>query len=196
MSLKAIYKNPEVILTTEIDARHQKVTKAIRVLAILMITLYLVYFSFSESLLLSLSTLILTTGLVLSVMARPKVILNSIKNKVEVFGVRDASQKKEFQPNQIAKILVRTKKVKSSKGLFDKNHGSKKKNHWYVAQIHTKPAKALGKTTAIDCFELEDMIEAHYMALIIATFSKVTAYDVHGKPMEPLKSHIPTRYTA
>ena len=76
----------------------------------------------------------------------------------------------------------------------------KKRKNLYFPQLVVKEGDSskkdgqASKKTYINCFILEDIIQAHYMAQLLASFTNSPAYDFKGKQLPPLKSYVPTRF--
>jgi len=64
----------------------------------------------------------------------------------------------------------------------------------YVPQLVLKGFKGGGKKLIINCFPVEDIIQAHYMAQLLANFCRVDAYDYKGGQLPILSTFIPTRF--
>ena len=54
----------------------------------------------------------------------------------------------------------------------------------------------MGKKLIINCFPVEDIVQAHYTAQIIANFCRTDAYDFKGNQLPILSTYIPTRFRA
>lgn len=206
MPLETVYKSPEVILTTRATSKQQEYIKNLKCICLVLITYFLVAFSFRESLLLSLSVVVLLIGLVMMILNRPRVVMNSIKKYVQVIG-KGGAESFKFSPSQVEKIMVKTRRMKSGKPEKlppEKTLGrrmSKKQdpNLWYYTQIFLKSPKGRrrlrrpGKLT-VNTFELQDIVEAHYLAQLISAFTGAPAFDIKGRRLPQIKSHIPTRF--
>jgi hypothetical protein len=64
----------------------------------------------------------------------------------------------------------------------------------YVPQLVLKGLKGGGKKLVINCFPVEDIIQAHYTAQILATFCRADAFDFKKNQLPILPTHIPTRF--
>ena len=206
MPLETQYKNPEVILTTGATPKQQEYVKNLKCIGLVLVTYFLLAFTIQESFLLSISVFVLLVGLVLMVMNRPRIIMNSIKKYVQVSG-RDGSQQFQFPPSQVDKIMVKAKRIKGHRhdavenipGAAAQPEKKKKPDTWYYTQIFLKDPsmkkrrRKKGERT-LESFELQDIVEAHYVAQLISAFTGATAFDVTGKMLPPVKSHIPTKY--
>lgn len=202
MHLETEYKNPEVILTIAASSQQQDYVRYLKCIGLLMITVFLVFFSGSESLLLSLSVVVFVIALIMLILNRPRVVMNSIKKFVHITGKRDGSENYHFPPNMVDKIRVRSRSVKSGKwNSPPRESGAPRgqKRHldtYYYSQLFLKDPskKARKKARIIETFELQDIVEAHYMAQLIASFTDSKAFDVKGKVLPSTNSHIPTKY--
>lgn len=201
MHLETEYKNPEVILTLAASHQQQDYVRYLKCIGLLMITVFLVFFSGSESLLLSLSVVVFVIALIMLILNRPRVVLNSIKKLVHITGKRDGSENYHFPPNMVDKVRVRSRSVKSGKWDAPPRDGDVpqgQKRHldtYYYSQLFLKdPSTKKKKARIVETFELQDIVEAHYMAQLIASFTDSTAFDVKGKVLPSTNSHIPTKY--
>lgn len=206
MALVAIYKNPRVILTTYASPKQEQASKYIKCLSIILISYYLVTFTLTESLLLVFSTIMLMIGLILAILSRPQIILDNRKKVMSIMGGRDSTQNATIHPQFVDKIQVKVKSVKIPKELFKKTEeetaetdarkpkGKKNKINWYYTQIFIKDPKKKKSKALIETFELEDIVQAHYVAQLVAAFCNSKALDVQGKLLPVPNSHIPTKY--
>jgi len=206
MPLETSYQNPEVVITTSATPRQEEFAKNVKCIGLILITYFLVTFTLEESLLLCLSLIVLLVALVMLIQNRPRISMNSIKKVVRVSG-RDASQSFQFAPNLVEKIVVKSKHIKPHRNLFGGNRtktdgqsGQEADPYtWYYTQMLIKEPRAKkGKKRkggiALDSFELNDIVEAHYMAQLLSAFTGASAFDVAGKMLPPLKSYIPSKY--
>ncbi len=169
-----------------------------------MIAIFIAFFSGTESLLLSLSVVVLLIALIILILNRPEITMDNIKKIIRVNGKRDGSQTAQFPQNMVDKIRVRTRTAKASrwsrKPKNTEGPGGKDKRHldtWYYSQLFLKEQKGKrrnSKARIIETFELEDIVEAHYMAQLISSFTGAKAFDIKGKVLPSTKSHIPTKY--
>lgn len=204
MHLETEYKNPEVILTVAASAQQQDYVRYLKCAGLLMITVFLVFFSGSESMLLSISVVVFVIALIMLILNRPRVVLNSIKKYVHVTGKRDGSEVYRFAPNLVDRVRVRSRSVKAGKWKDQEPkegatpRGQKRHlNTYYYTQLYIKdpnPKKRSKKAEIVETFELMDIVEAHYMAQLIASFTDSKALDIQGKVLPPTNSHIPTKY--
>lgn len=204
MPLEVYHKNPEVVLTTTTTPRQNFRVRYLRLAAIILLAYILVTYTAAETMILSVSIGLLTVALILLVFTRPRIVLDGAGGKLRIFGGSNAQPPIKIFPWMVEKIRVRTKIVKGSGGQSGVNKPgasldpSKKKNPntWYYPQIHLRPGKGrrLKQHPTVDCFELQDIVEAHYVAQLLSAFTNVQAYDVTGQEMPPIKSHIPKKY--
>ncbi len=204
MPLEAVYKNPEVILTTSATPKQQNYSKYTKCLGVILIAYFLVTFTFTESLLLSMSVVTLLIALVLMILNRPRVVMNNVKKYLWVTGNRDSTQNFRIPPTMVERVQVKSKNFRSQKSKASENvpgaaenpEGFKNPNIWYYTQIHVKEQKGRKKKKhiIIDSFDIQDIVEAHYMAQLIAAFAGCKVFDVKGKRLPELNSNIPTKY--
>ena len=57
-----------------------------------------------------------------------------------------------------------------------------------------KGFKGGGKKLVINCFPVEDIVQAHYTAQLLGTFCRTDAFDYKGSQLPILSTHIPTRF--
>lgn len=202
MPLETSYKNPEVVITTSATPRQVEYAKSIKCIGLILITYFLVTFTLEESLLLCLSLIVLLVALVMLILNRPRIAMNSVKKVVRVSG-RDASQSFQFAPNLVEKIVVKSRHIKPHRSLFGSSSQREDQagdpNTWYYTQMlirepRAKKGKRRRGGIALDSFELNDIVEAHYMAQLLSAFTGASAFDVTGKMLPPLKTFIPTKY--
>lgn len=203
MQLETEYKNPEVILTVAASGKQLDYVRYIKCTGLIMVSIFIAFFSGSESLLLSLSVVVLLIALILLILNRPRIILNSIKKTIRVNGNREGSQTMQIAPSMVDKIRVRTRTVKASRwskkpeDSDPKKRGKRNLNTLYFTQLFLKNPKGKrqsSKAKIIETFELQDIVEAHYMAQLISSFTDAKAFDVQGKVLPSTVSHIPTKY--
>ena len=205
MSLETEYKNPEVILTIAASHQQQDYVRYIKCIGLIMISIFVAFFSGSESLLLSTSVVVFLIALIILILNRPQITLNSIKKTIRVNGKRDGSQTLQFDPSLVEKIRVRTRTAKASRWSRKPTEAEKKgpgkvKRHldtYYYTQMFLKNPKGKrqkSKATIVESFELLDIVEAHYMAQLLSSFTGAKAFDVQGKVLPSTVSHIPTKY--
>lgn len=203
MALETEYKNPEVVLTIAASDQQLDYVRYIKCSGLIMIAIFIAFFSGTESLLLSFSVVVLLIALIILILNRPEITMDSIKKTVRVNGKRDGSQTAQFAPNMVDKIRVRTRTAKASRWSKKKaptslgKPGKRNLDTWYYSQLFLKDPKGKrksSKTKVIETFELEDIVEAHYMAQLISSFTGAKAFDVQGKVLPSTKSHIPTKY--
>lgn len=204
MALETEYKNPEVVLTIAASDQQLDYVRYIKCTGLIMIAIFIAFFSGTESLLLSVSVVVFLIALIILILNRPEITMDSIKKTIRVNGKRDGSQTAQFAPNMVDKIRVRTRTAKASRwskkstptGLPGKP-GKRHLDTWYYSQLFLKNPKGKrksSKTRIVETFELEDIVEAHYMAQLISSFTDAKAFDVQGKVLPSTKSHIPTKY--
>ncbi len=203
MPLETEYKNPEVILTVAASNKQLDYVRYIKCTGLIMISLFIAFFSGSESLLLSLSVVVLLIALILLILNRPKIILNSIKKTIRVNGNRDGGQTMQIAPSMGEKIRVRSRTVKAPRwskqpeNSAPKKQGKRNLNTLYYTQLFLKNPKGkrqFSKPAIVETFELPDIVEAHYMAQLLSSFTDAKAFDVQGKVLPSTVSHIPTKY--
>ncbi len=203
MPLETEYKNPIVILTIAASDQQLDYVRYIKCVGLIMIAIFIAFFSGSESLLLSLSVAMFIVALIILILNKPAITLDSIKKNIRVDGKRDGSQTAQFAPNMVDKIRVRARTAKASRWSrkpAPTRKGKPGKRHvdtWYYSQLFIKNPKGQrqgSKAVIVESFELEDIVEAHYIAQLLSAFTDAKAFDVQGKVLPSTVSHIPTKY--
>ena len=199
MPLKTQYNNPDVLLTTALSGSQVNLIKYARCGSLISITYFLSALSVYIGVLLSLvvwGVLILWTS---SVTKRPEVIMNVLDNNLEIIDLPNTAQKRFVNPARVERVMVQTKP--NPKWEKIKTHTKdKKRKHLYFPQLVVKegdPSRKEGNTPKkvyVNCFILEDIVQAHYMAQLLAAYTNCHAYDFRGKQLPPLTSYVPTRF--
>ena len=199
MPLKTEYNNPDVILTTALTGFQRNLLKYVKCGSLIVITFFISALSLYIGVLLSLAiwgVLILWTG---SITKRPEVIMNVLDNTLEIIDLPNTAQKRFVNPAKVERVMIQTKPNPRWEKIKEHTKDKRLKN-LYFPQLVVKegdPSNKDGNTakkTYINCFILEDILQAHYMAQLLASYTNSHAFDFKGKKLPPLKSYVPTRY--
>ena len=199
MPLKTEYNNPDVILTTALTGFQRNLVKYVKCGSLIVITFFLSALSLYIGILL---TLVVSGVLFLwsrSITKRPEVIMNVLDDNLEIIDLPNTAQKRFVNPAKVERVMIQT--VPNPKWEKIKNHTKdKKRKNLYFSQLVVKegdPSKKDGnasKKAYVNCFILEDIVQAHYMAQLLASYTNSYAFDFRGKKLPPLKSYVPTRF--
>ena len=187
MALETVYKNTEVVLTTKLTPGQKKTAKYFKCLAVILATLFLVTVEMQDFMVFTTIMVAVLWLLGMKAMARPRIILNTVKKSIRLTDSFKFWQYQTIVPKQIARITVTSEA--SGKG----QRGS---SGPYRPQLVLKNAKNPHKKTFVDGFELNDIVEAHYAAQLLGVFARQRAYDIKGNVLPSLKSVIPMKYRA
>jgi hypothetical protein len=183
MRLEAEYKNPQIILTVTASSRHLTAVKSVKCLALVLVSYHFAVLEFQESLLMSGSTLLLMIALVMMVFVRPKVVMDNVSKKMEIFGGRATGGRVDLAPHEVRRVTVQSRKVRIAMG-------GDHLRYYPRLLVQQRKGKKI-KNMTVDCFEMESAQEACYMAMLIAAFAHASAYDSNGQICSPLRSPIP-----
>lgn len=199
MPLKTEYNNPDVILTTALTRFQLNLVKYVKCGSLIAITYFLSALSLYIGALLSLvvgGVLILWSS---SITKRPEVLLNVLDNILEITALPNTAYRRYVNPKKVERIMIQTTPNPKWEKIKEHTQDKKRKN-LYFSQLVVKEGDSSkkdskpSKKTYINCFILEDIIQAHYMAQLLASFTNSFAYDFRGKQLPPLKSYVPTRF--
>ena len=202
MPLKTEYNNPDVILTTALTGFQLNLVKYVKCGSLIAITYFLSALSLNIGVLLSLvvgGVVILWTG---SITKRPEVVMSVLDNTLEISDLPDTDQKRYVNPTKVERVMIQTTPNPKWEKIKEHTKDKKRKN-LYFSQLVVKESDAskkddktdkTAKKIYVNCFILEDIIQAHYMAQLLASYTNSYAFDFRGKKLPPLKSYVPTRY--
>jgi len=185
MALETAYKNTEVVLTTKLTPGQKKTAKYFKCLAVILATFFLVTVEMQDFVLLTSCTVAVLWLLGMKALSRPQIIMDVEKKNIRLTNSFNFWSFKTVVPKQIARITV---------SAPDPGKGRRKKSGPYRPQLVLKNEKNPHKKTFVDGFELNDIVEAHYVAQLMAAFTRQRAYDIKGNVLPSLKSVIPTKY--
>lgn len=64
----------------------------------------------------------------------------------------------------------------------------------YVPKLVLKGFKGGNKKLMINCFPVEDIVQEHYTAQLLATFCRTDAFDYKGSQLSIISTFIPNRF--
>jgi len=189
------------MLTTALTRFQRNLVKYVKCGSLIAITFFLSALSFYIGVLLSLvvgGVLILWSS---SITKRPEVLMNVLNNSLEITDLPNTAYRRHVNPTKVERVMIQTTPNPKWEKIKEHTKDKKRKN-LYFSQLVVKegdPKKKDNKPstkTYINCFILEDIVQAHYMAQLLASFTNSFAYDFRGKQLPPLKSYVPTRTAA
>ena len=173
-------------VTTKLTHGQKKTAKYFKCLALILATLFLVTVEMQDFMLFTTIMVAVLWLLGMKAMARPRIILNTVKKSIRLTDSFKFWQYKTIVPKQIARITV----TSEASGKGRQSSGP------YRPQLVLKNAKNPHKKTFVEGFELNDIVEAHYAAQLLGAFTRQRAYDIKGNVLPSLKSVIPMKYRA
>jgi len=183
MALETNYISPNVILTTRVTQQLKDFIKYNNCVGLILLTFFLSAFPLMDA----------AIGLGVSgglwyflrwyLKKRPTIILNGRSKKVMLAGITKFGKPQDIPIKLIEKVTVMADVEGRARGQ-------------YIPQLVLRGLKGSGKNLVISCFALEDIVQAHYMTQILATFSRADAFDFKGNELATLPTHVPTRFRA
>ena len=199
MPLKTEYNNPDVLLTTALTGFQRKLVKYVKCGSLISITYFLSALTLYIGALLSLAVggvLILWSR---SITKRPEIFLNVLDNTLEITNLPNTALRRYVDPVKVERVMIQT--TPNPKWEKIKEHTKDKKRKFlYFSQLVVKEGDSSDKDNKpakkiyVNCFILEDIVQAHYTAQLLASYTSSDAYDFRGKKLPPLKSYVPTRF--
>lgn len=187
MALETSYQNTDVVLTERLTPAQKNLVKYFKCLTWILITLYLVTVNLGVFLLLTVLTLAAYFTVAQWVQTRPRILLNTEKRLIEMTDSIWVWKRRVIEAKEIQRIAVTLQTRPTGRGGEDRV---------YRPQIILKNPKNPAKRETVDCFALDDIIEAHYAAQLLAAFTRARAYDIKGNVLPMLRNYIPTKYLA
>ena len=187
MALETSYQNTDVVLTLRLTSGQQNLIRYFKCLTWILVTLYLVTVSLGLFLLLTILTLAAYFTVAQWIRVRPQILLNTEKRVIEMRDSVWYWKRHVIHPKEIQRIAV---------SLQTRSAGRGSEERIYRPQIILKNPKNPAKRETIDCFPLDDIVEAHYAAQLMAAFTRARAYDIKGNVLPMLRNYIPTKYLA
>jgi hypothetical protein len=183
MPLETDYINPEVILTTRATHELKDQAKYVKCAAAVLLTFLICVYGIGPAFWWILLTLGLWWGALWYVKRRPTIVLDSRAKKIQLSGITKFGKSQVLPYNLVEKVTVMADVLGRERGQ-------------YIPQLVLKGLKGGSKNLVINCFPVEDIIQAHYTAQLLATFSKTDAFDFKGNQLPILPTHVPTRFRA
>ena len=183
MPLEADYINPDVILTTRVGQELREIVKYVNCAGLILLTFFLSAYEFSTAIWWVLLTGGLWWGTIWYLKRRPTIVLAGRTRKVQLSGITKFSKAQTLPFNLVEKVTVMADVLGRERGQ-------------YIPQLVLKGFKGGGKKLLINCFPVEDIVQAHYTAQLLATFCRTDAFDFKGNQLPILPTHIPTRFRA
>jgi hypothetical protein len=183
MLLETDYINPNVTLTTRVNQELKNAVKYVKCVGLILLTFFLSAYEFSTAI----WWVLLTGGIWWSVLwylnRRPTIVLEGRTRKIQLAGITKFGKSQTLPFNLVEKITVMADVLGRARGQ-------------YIPQLVLKGLKGSGKKLVINCFPVEDIIQAHYAAQLLATFCRTDAFDFKKNQLPILPTHIPTRFRA
>lgn len=183
MPLETEYINPNVILTTRVSPKLRDWIKYIHCAGLILLTLFLSAYEFGSALWMVFPTAMLWGGVIWYLKRRPTIVLEGQDRKIQLAGLTKFGRAQSLPGKLVEKVTVLADVEGRERGQ-------------YIPQLVLRSLKGKKKKLVISCFPLEDIVQAHYTAQLLASFSHADAFDFKGNTLPPLSSHIPSRFLA
>ena len=183
MPLETDYINPNVILTTRVTQELKDIVKYVKCAGLILLIFFLSAYAFSTAIWWVLLTGGLGWGALWYLKRRPTIVLEGRTRKVQLSGITKFGKTQTLPFNLVEKVTVMADVLGRERGQ-------------YIPQLVLKGLKGGGKKLVINCFPVEDIIQAHYTAQLLATFCRTDALDYKRSQLPILPTHIPTRFRA
>ncbi len=183
MPLETDYINPDVILTTRVTQELKDKVKYVKCAGLILLTFILSAYQFSTAIWWALLSGGLWWGVLWYLKRRPTIVLEGRTRKVQLSGITKFGKAQTLPFNLVEKVTVMADIIGRARGQ-------------YIPQLVLKGLKGGGKKLVINCFPVEDIIQAHYTAQLLATFCRTDALDYKKSQLPILPTHIPTRFRA
>jgi len=183
MPLETDYINPDVILTTRGTQELKDMVKYVNCAGLILLTFFLSAYAFSTAIWWAILTGGLWWGTLWYLKRRPTIVLEGRTRKILLSGITKFGKTQTLPFNLVEKVTVMA-------DILGRERGQ------YIPQLVLKGLKGGGKKLVINCFPVEDIIQAHYTAQLLATFSRSDAFDFKGNHLPILPTYIPTRFRA
>jgi len=181
MALETDYINPDVILTTRVTQELKDQVKYTNCTGLIFLTFFLSAYEFSTAIWWVILTGALWWGVIWYLKRRPTIVLEGRTRKVQLTGITKFGKPQTLPFSLVEKVTVMADILGRARGQ-------------YVPQLVLKGLKGGGKKLVINCFPVEDIIQAHYTAQLLATFCRADAFDFKKNQLPILPTHIPTRF--
>ena len=183
MPLENDYINPDVILNTRVTQELKDWVKYVKCTGLVFLTFFLSAYTFSTAIWWVFLTGGLWWGALWYLKRRPTIVLEGRTRKVQLSGITKFGKSQTLPFNLVEKVTVMADILRRARGQ-------------YIPQLVLKGLKGGGKNLVINCFPVEDIIQAHYTAQLLATFCRTDALDFKTTHHPLLPTHIPTRFRA
>ncbi len=183
MPLETNYINPDVILTTRGTQELKDTIKYVNCTGLVFLTFFLSAYEFSTAIWWALLTGGLWWSALWYLKRKPTIVLEGRTRKIQLSGITKFGKAQTLPFNLVEKVTVMADVLGRERGQ-------------YIPQLVLKGFKGGGKKLVINCFPVEDIIQAHYTAQLLATFARTEAYDFKGSQLPILPTYIPTRFRA
>lgn len=183
MPLETNYINPNVILTTRVTQQLKDWVKYVNCMGLILLTFFLSACEFDSAMWLALATGLIWGGVIWYLMRRPTIVLEGSDRKIQLTGITKFGKAQSLPGKLVEKVTVLADIAGRERG-------------YYVPQLVLRGLKGKKKKLVISCFPLEDIVQAHYAAQLLATFSRTDAFDFKGNQLPILSTHIPNRFLA
>ena len=179
MPLETDYINPNVILTTRVSSDFNDQVKIVKCAGLLVITVLICFIGPIDAFGWIVLTLAAWWGALWYLKRRPTIVLEGRNRKIQLSGITKFGKSQTLPHNLVEKVTVMEDVVGRARGQ-------------YIPQLVLKGFKGGGKKLIINCFPVEDIIQAHYMAQLMANFCRTDAFDYKGNQL-PILSLLVTR---
>lgn len=183
LPLETDYKNPDVILTTRVTHELKDWERYVKCAALLLLTIEICFFGIGPAFWWIVLTLAAWWGALWFLRRRPTITMEGRTRKIHLSGISKFGKSQTLPHNFVEKITVMEDVLGRARGQ-------------YIPQLVLKGFKGGGKKLIINCFPVEDIIQAHYTAQLLGNFCRVDAFDYKGNQLPILSTHIPTRFRA
>ena len=183
MPLETNYINPNVVLTTRVSQELKDWIKHIHCVGLIVLTWFLSAYPFSSALWMILAAALLWGSVIWYLKRRPTIVLEGQDRKIQLTGITKFGKAQSLPGKLVEKVTVMADVEGRERGQ-------------YIPQLVLRSLKGRKKKLVISCFPLEDIVQAHYAAQLLASFSHADAFDFKGNTLPPLSTHIPSRFLA
>ena len=183
MPLETDYITPDVILTTRGTQELKDMSKYVKCAGLILLTFFICVYEFSTAIWWVLLTGGLWWGALWYLKRRPTIVLEGRTRTIQLSGITKFGKAQTLPFSLVEKVTVMADVLGRERGH-------------YVPKLILKDLKSGSKKLVINCFPVEDIIQAHYTAQLLATFCRTDAFDFKGSQLPILPTYIPTRFRA
>lgn len=183
MALETNYISPNIILTTRVTQQLKDWVKYNNCVGLILQTFFFSAYALPTAMIGAGISGGIWYGVRWYLKKRPTIILNGRSKKLELAGITKFGKAQQIPYKLVEKVTVMADVEGRARGQ-------------YVPQLVLRGLKGSGKNLVINCFAVEDIIQAHYMTQILATFARADAFDFKGNALATLPTAIPTRFRA